>query len=179
MRSVKLKDKEFELFISEQQMQNEISRVAAEINRDFQGKEPLFLAVLNGSFMFASDLMKEVSIPSTISFVKMSSYVGTESTSTMKHLIGLNEDIAGRDVIVIEDIVDTGYTMKNLLEILNFKGPASVSVCSMLYKPNKLEVELDVRYVAMSIPDDFIVGYGLDYDGYGRNLRDIYKIINR
>jgi hypoxanthine phosphoribosyltransferase len=174
---VQVKDKQFELFISEDKLQNEIKRIADSICNDYLGKSPLFLVILNGSFMFASDLFKNIQLPVEISFIKVSSYSGVASTECVKELIGLNEDIEGRDVIIVEDVVDTGLTMKDTLALINAKNPSSVSICTLLFKPNKLQVNLDVKYVAMEIPDDFIVGYGLDYDGYGRNLRDIYKII--
>lgn len=174
---MQIKDKQFELFIPEVKLQKEIARVATEICNDYQGKNPLFLAVLNGSFMFASDLMKNIQSPSEISFIKVSSYSGVESTETVKELIGLNEDISGRDVIIVEDVVDTGLTMRDTIELVKSKNPSSIAICTLLYKPNKIKVQLNIKYVVMEIPDDFIVGYGLDYDGYGRNLRDIYKII--
>ena len=177
MKTVQVKDKQFELFISEDKLQSEIKRIADSICNDYLGKSPLFLVILNGSFMFASDLFKNIQLPVEISFIKVSSYSGVASTECVKELIGLNEDIEGRDVIIVEDVVDTGLTMKDTLALINAKNPSSVSICTLLFKPNKLQVNLDVKYVAMEIPDDFIVGYGLDYDGYGRNLRDIYKII--
>lgn len=177
MKTVQVKDKQFELFISEDKLQYEIKRIADSICNDYLGKSPLFLVILNGSFMFASDLFKNIQLPVEISFIKASSYSGVASTECVKELIGLNEDIEGRDVIIVEDVVDTGLTMKDTLALINAKNPSSVSICTLLFKPNKLQVNLDVKYVAMEIPDDFIVGYGLDYDGYGRNLRDIYKII--
>ena len=177
MEIVTVNDKQFELFIEEQQLMDEIKRVATEINRDYKGKQPLFIAVLNGSFMFASDLMKQITLPASISFVKLSSYQGSDTTGTVKEVIGLAEDIEGRDVIVVEDIVDTGYTMQDILSQLKSKRPASVAVCTLLFKPEKLRVDIKLNYVAMNIPNGFIVGYGLDYDGYGRNLRNIYKIV--
>jgi hypoxanthine phosphoribosyltransferase len=177
MKTVQVKDKQFELFISEDKLQYEIKRIADSICNDYLGKSPLFLVILNGSFMFASDLFKNIQLPVEISFIKVSSYSGVASTECVKELIGLNEDIEGRDVIIVEDVVDTGLTMKDTLALINAKNPSSVSICTLLFKPNKLQAKLDVKYVAMEIPDDFIVGYGLDYDGYGRNLRDIYKII--
>ena len=141
------------------------------------GKNPLFLAVLNGSFVFAADLFRFITIPSEISFVKLASYEGTISTGKIKEVIGLNEDISGRDVIIVEDIVDTGSTMKRMLETLGTRNPRSLHICTLLLKPGKLSVPLNVEYVAMEIPNDFIVGYGLDYDQQGRNLRDIYTLV--
>jgi hypoxanthine phosphoribosyltransferase len=177
MDIIQVKDKQFKLFLSEEQILKEVSRVASEINRDFDGKEPLFLSILNGSFMFASDLMKSITIPCKISFVKMASYEGTSSLGIIKEVIGLVESIKDRHVIILEDIVDTGLTMKQTVEALGLRQPASLSICTLLCKPGKLQVELDLKYVAKNIPDDFIVGYGLDYDGYGRNSRDIYSIL--
>ncbi|OJU54921.1 MAG: hypoxanthine phosphoribosyltransferase [Bacteroidales bacterium 45-6] len=177
MENVKIKDKEFALFIPETKILEQIGRVAEEINRDLADKNPLFVCVLNGSFMFAADLMKRVNISSEISFVKLSSYKGTSSTGKLKELIGLQEDIEGRSVVIVEDIVDTGHTMVSVIEQLKQKNPADVRVATLLYKPNALKVELKLDYVAMEIPNDFILGYGLDYDGYGRNLSDIYKIV--
>ena len=133
--------------------------------------------MLNGSFVFAADLMREITVPCEISFVKMSSYQGTSSTGKVKQLLGLNEDIKGRTVIIVEDIVESGLTLKTLLEILKEKEPADVQICTLLFKPDCLQVPLDIKYVAMEIPNDFILGYGLDYDQQGRNLRDIYTVV--
>lgn len=177
MSTIQVKDKQFETFLREEQILSEVKRVASEISRDYEGKNPLFLCILNGSFMFAADLLKNVDIPSTVSFVKLSSYQGTESTGQINQMIGLNESIEGRHVVIVEDIVDTGYTMRDILDRLAQENPASVHVCTLLCKPGKLKVDINLKYVAMNIPNDFIVGYGLDYDGYGRNHRDIYKIV--
>ncbi len=177
MKTVKIKDKEFSLSISGETIQQEISRVATSIDKDLADKNPLFLCVLNGSFMFAADLMKQISIPCEVSFVKLASYSGTSSTGNTKELIGLNESIEGRTVVVVEDIVDTGHTMKGLLEQLHSLKPAQIRIATLLYKPQALKVDLELDYVALEIPNDFIVGYGLDYDGQGRNLPDIYKIV--
>ncbi len=176
MQIVKVKDKEFRLSITAEQIREAIAREAARINSDFAGQEPLFVAVLNGSFMFAADLMRHITLPNEIAFVKMASYEGMGSTGRVKELIGLTQDIEGRHIVIVEDIVDTGLTMQHMLETLESKKPASVSICTLLLKPEKLQVELDVRYCALRIPNDFIVGYGLDYDGYGRNLADIYTL---
>ena len=155
----------------------EFQSLAQEINKDYEGKNPLFLCILNGSFMFAADLIKEISIPCNVSFVKLASYEGVVTTGKIREVMGINESLKDRHVIIVEDIVDTGLTMKNALESLGTREPASLSICTLLCKPGKLKVDLDLKYVAMNIPDDFIVGYGLDYDGYGRNSRDIYKIV--
>lgn len=177
MSRVTILDKTFETSILEAEILERVKRVAEQINKDMAGKNPLFLAVLNGSFIFAADLMRFINIPSEISFVKLASYEGTTSTGEIKEVIGLNEDISGRDVIIVEDIVDTGSTMKRMLETLGTRNPRSLHICTLLLKPGKLAVPLNVEYVAMEIPNDFIVGYGLDYDQQGRSLRDIYTLV--
>lgn len=176
MQTIQVKDKKFIVSIPEAAILKEVKRVASEINADYAGKEPVFLAVLNGSFIFAADLMKEISLPCEISFVKMASYQGVNTSGQIKELIGLNVDITGRPVIIVEDIVDTGLTMAHMLETLEKQNPSSIDVCTLLLKPGKLKVQLDIRYCCMEIPNDFIVGYGLDYDGFGRNSRDIYTL---
>lgn len=176
MSIVKIKDKTFETFIPESEIQQRVKAVAEKLNRDMADKNPLFLAVLNGSFVFAADLMRYITIPSEISFVKLASYQGTASTGEVKEIFGVTEELHGRHVVIVEDIVDTGLTMKRMLESLGTREPASLHICSLLVKPDKLQVPLNIEYAAMEIPNDFIVGYGLDYDQQGRNLRDIYKI---
>ena len=178
MSTIQIKDKSFTAFITEDEILKEVSRVADEINRDLEGTEPLFLSVLNGSFMFTADLMKRVNIPCEISFVKLASYQGTSSTGKVKELVGLNEDIEGRTVVIVEDIIDTGFTMERLVETLRARNPKDIRIATLLVKPDKLQVKLDIDYVAMNIPNDFIVGYGLDYGGKGRNYRDIYTVVN-
>jgi len=174
MDSIQIKDKQFTVSIKEQDIQKEVIRVANEINRDLADKNPLFLSVLNGSFMFTADLLKHITIPCEISFVKLASYQGVTSTGVIR----LNEDIAGRTVVIVEDIVDTGLTMQRLLETLGTRNPESIHIASLLVKPEKLKVDLNIEYVAMEIPNDFIVGYGLDYDGFGRNYPDIYTVVD-
>ena len=176
MKTVKIKDKEFELFLSQDKIENAIDTVAQRLNTDLAGKDPLFICVLNGSFMFASELMKRLAIPCELSFVKMSSYKGISSSGKIKEIYGLEEDIKGRTIVIVEDIVDTGYTMSLMLEQLMLDEPKEILVASMLLKPDALKEKVQLDYVALEIPNDFIVGYGLDYDGYGRNLADIYKI---
>ena len=178
MKTVQVKDKQFELFISEDKLQREIKRIADSICNDYLGKSPLFLVILNGSFMFASDLFKNIQLPVEISFIKVSSYSGVASTECVKELIGLNEDVAGRTVVIIEDIVDSGRTMYGMVQKLKSLGVEDLRIATLFFKPEALKYDLDINYVAMEIPNDFIVGYGLDYDGYGRNLRDIYTLIN-
>ena len=176
-KTIKVKDKTFSVSISERALKRQIKRIAEKINRDYEGQEPVFLAVLNGSFIFAADLLREIDLPCEISFVKLASYEGTSSTGSIREVIGLNIDITGRPIIIVEDIVDTGLTMAHMLETLQKQNPASIDICTLLLKPEKLQVKLDIRYVCMQIPDDFVVGYGLDYDGFGRNTKDIYTII--
>ena len=173
---IAIKDKQFELFIEQEVIELAIKRIAQQINADLKDKNPIFLAVLNGSFMFAGELMKEVTIPSEITFVRLASYRGTTTTENVQEVLGLNEGIEGRDVVIVEDIVDSGNTMTSLLKELGNHKPASIKIATLLFKPAALVKKLDLDYVALEIPNDFIVGYGLDYDGYGRNLKDIYKI---
>lgn len=177
MSRVTIKDKTFETSLPEREILERVKQVANRINKDFEGKTPLFLAVLNGSFMYASDLMKNITIPCEISFVKLASYQGTSSTGAIKEVIGLNNDISGREVIIVEDIVDTGATMERMLDTLRAHNPAGLHICTLLLKPGKLTVPLNIEYAAFEIPNDFIVGYGLDYDQEGRNLRDIYTLV--
>ena len=173
---MRIKDKNFKLSITESEILEKVKNVANKINKDLEGENPVFLSVLNGAFMFTSDLMKYVNIPSEISFIRLSSYSGTESTGCVRSLMGLTTDIKGRTVVIVEDIVDTGLTMLKLLDILNQYEPKQIKICTLLLKPDKLKVDLNIDYVAMSIPNDFIVGYGLDYDEYGRNLPEIYTV---
>ncbi len=177
MSIVKIKDKTFRTSIPEAEILDKIKVVADRINHDMEGKNPLFLAVLNGSFIFAADLMRMITVPSEISFVKLSSYQGTMSTGKVKEVFGINEDLTGRTVIIVEDIVESGLTMKQMIESLGTRNPEAVHICSLFVKPEKLKVPLHIEYPVIEIPDDFIVGYGLDYDQQGRNLRDIYTIV--
>ncbi len=175
--AIQIKDKSFEISIPSAAILKEVKRMADEINKDLAEAKPLFLVVLNGAFMFASDLMKELDIECEISFVKLASYQGTGSTGKVKELIGLNEDIKGRTVVVVEDIVDTGITMEQILQSLHALQPKQVKIATFFHKPEALQKALSLDYVGMNIPDNFIVGYGLDYDGLGRNLKDIYTLI--
>jgi len=177
MSIVKIKDKTFKTSILEAEIQQHIKEVAARINKDLEGKNPLFLAVLNGAFMFAADLMKEITIPCEISFVKLASYQGTISSGKVKEIFGINEDLTGRHIVIVEDIVDTGRTMHQMIEGLGTRNPGSVDICALFVKPEKLEEPLDIKYSCFEIPNDFIVGYGLDYDQQGRNLREIYTLV--
>ena len=176
MKSVKVRDKEFDLFIPESEILEAIGKVAEQINKDLEGKDPLFVCILNGSFMFAAELMKRLTIPCEISFVRMASYQGTKSTGKIKEIYGLEEDIKGRTVVILEDIVDTGYTMTLVTDQLRCEEPKELRIATLLFKPEALKNDVKLDYVALQIPNDFIVGFGLDYDGYGRNLPHIYKI---
>ncbi len=177
MSIVKIKDKTFKTSIPEAEILERVKAVADRINTDMADKNPLLLAMLNGSFVFAADLMREIKVPCEISFVKMSSYAGTSSTGKVKQLIGLNQSIKGRTVIIVEDIVESGLTMQTLIGQLREMEPEDIQICTLLLKPECLQVPLDIKYVAIEIPNDFILGYGLDYDQQGRNLRDIYTVV--
>lgn len=177
MKEVQLHDKRFSVSISAKEIDAAIQQVADRINIDYKGKNPLFLVVLNGAFMFASDLLKKVTIDCEISFVKLSSYSGTSTTHVVRELIGLDEALTERNVLVVEDIIDTGITMENTIQKLKHLQAADVKIVTLLYKPLAFQKEYSIDYIGMEIPNDFIVGYGLDYDGLGRNLPDIYKII--
>ncbi len=178
MDIIQVLDKKFRVTTPEAEILKRVDAVAQQINRDMAGKNPLFLAVLNGSFIFAADLMRRITIPCEISFVKLASYQGTTSTGKVTEVIGINETLAGRTVIIVEDIVESGLTMKQMLESLGTRNPESVHICTMLLKPDCLKVDIDIDYVAMRIPNDFILGYGLDYNQQGRNLRDIYTLVD-
>ena len=177
MNRIKLKDKSFELSIPETAILEQVRRVGREMNRDFAGKAPLFITVLNGAFVFAADLFREINMPSEIRFVRLASYSGMCSEGEVKELLGFDIDVKDRDVVIVEDIVDSGITMEKLLTMLSEKSPKSVSIASLLVKPANLKVDIEVKYKCFEIPNDFIVGYGLDYDDLGRNLRSIYTVI--
>lgn len=177
MKTIKVKDKEFSVSITSHEIDKAVERVANKINEDFEGESPIFLIVLNGSFMFASDLLKKVNLTCLTSFVKLSSYQGTQTTQNVKTLLGLNEEIKGKKIIIIEDIIDTGITMDNFLHALKEFEPADVKIATFLFKPNAFKKDYKIDYIGIEIPNDFIIGYGLDYDGYARNLPDIYKIV--
>jgi hypoxanthine phosphoribosyltransferase len=176
MQTVTLHDKTFELFIAEDAIQKAILALADQINTDYAGKNPLFLGILNGSFLFAADLFRQIKGHAEISFLKMASYQGTSTTGKISELIGLNEDLSNRHVIIIEDIVDTGITLEKIINDLQTKNPASISIVTLLFKPAAYQKSIPVNYVGIKVANDFLVGYGLDYDGLGRNLKEIYKL---
>ena len=175
---VQVHDKKFELFIPEAKIQKEVTRIATEMNKELAGKDPIFLGILNGAFMFASDLYKQLSFPCQITFLKLASYSGTKSTGTVKQLIGINRDLKDRVVVVLEDIVDTGVTLETIIRQLSGYQPAEIRVATFLHKPDATVREVKLDYVGMEIPNDFILGYGLDYNGYGRNFKEIYQLVN-
>lgn len=173
---IQILDKQFDLFITREQIDRDITAIAEKINADYAGRKPLLIGTLNGAFIFAADLVRKLNFEHEIQFTKISSYDGMDTTGEVKELIGLTVDITGRDVIIVEDIIDTGTTMSHLVPQLKAKGARSVEIAALLMKPGKLKVPLDVKYCAMEIPNEFIVGYGLDYDNYGRNYADIYVV---
>ncbi|MDD4199660.1 MAG: hypoxanthine phosphoribosyltransferase [Paludibacter sp.] len=177
MQTIQIHDKKFVLSIKEDEIQAAVRRVGEAINRDLAETNPLFICVLNGAFMFAGDLMKIVNFPCEITFVKLSSYEGIYTSGNVKEVIGLNESVVNRNIVVVEDIVDTGITMEKIIGSLQAKGAKSIKVATFLQKPEALQRDIKVDYVAMKIPNQFIVGYGLDYDGYGRNLKEIYTVV--
>lgn len=173
---ITIKDKQFEPFIHHEQIADKVAALAEKLNADYMGKNPVLIAILNGAFMFAADLVRHLNFDHEIQFTKFSSYEGMETTGKVKQLIGLSISIENRDVIIVEDIIDTGTTMHSLVPQLLGKGAKSVEIATLLMKPGKLQVPLKVKYCAMEIPNEFIVGYGLDYDGIGRNYKSIYVV---
>ena len=174
---VQVKDKKFALYISEDTIKTRVKEVAAQIDADLRKKNPLFLVILNGSFVFAADLLRDINFPCEITFVRMSSYEGTSTTGEVKQLIGLTESVEGRTVVIVEYIIESGYTMKEMLHILGDKKPKEVYITSLFVKPECLKVDLKIDYRCFDIENDFIVGYGLDYNHEGRNLPHIYQVI--
>ena len=177
MNKVKLLDKCFETSLPEAVIKKRVKELAQQISHDMEGRDPLFLAVLNGAYIFAADLMREMTIPCEISFVKLASYQGTTSTGKIHEVIGINENLRDRTIIILEDIVESGLTMKRMIESIGTRNPESVHICTLFFKPSKLKEDIHPEYVVFSIPDDFIVGYGLDYDQQGRGLKDVYTIV--
>ena len=178
MKEVVFLDKRFKVSIPANEIQLRINQMAEQINDELEGKEIVFVVILNGAFMFASDLYKQINLNSRISFLKLASYQGTSSSGNVKQLIGLNESLKDKVVVVLEDIVDTGHTLDSIQKQLNGFEPAEIKIASLLFKPDSFLYNYKIDYLGFSIPNDFIIGYGLDYDGYGRNLDSIYTIIN-
>ncbi len=176
MNSITIRDKEFVSYLTEDQIQQRVKALAKELTADYKDKNPLFIGVLNGSFMFVADLMKALSIECEVAFIRLSSYTGMESSGSVKQVLGLQDNVFGRHIILLEDIVDSGLTMEQTLVFFEDRGPKSIEIATLLLKPESLEKELRLKYVGFEIPEKFVVGYGLDYDGHGRNLKDIYQL---
>lgn len=176
MNKIKLQDKTFKVMIPAEEIDAAVERVAQQLNERYEGRTPVFLGVLSGSFLFLSDLVRKTTFNSQLAFVKISSYEGTQSTGEVNQQLGIDFDIEGRDIILVEDIVETGHSMNYLLDYLKRRKPASISICTLFFKPEKFLYEYKIDYTALSIGNEFIVGYGLDYNQLGRNLKDIYVV---
>ena len=177
MATITVLDKVFEPYIPHEKILEAIDRMVINLERDLADKNPLFLVILNGAFMFAGDLFKKLHFPAEISFIKFVSYSGTQSTGNVRQLIGLDESVEGRTVVLVEDIVDTGISMEKVLEYLGDKKISDLRIATLLFKPNSYQKHFKIDYIGIEIPNDFIIGYGLDYNGQARNLKDIYKIV--
>lgn len=177
MPAIKVHDKTFDIYLSDAVIQQRVKELAAAINKDYEGRRPLFIAILNGSFMFASDLFKQLTIEAELCFIKLASYKGLKSSGNVVTSIGLEDDLFGKEVIIVEDIVDTGKTLHNFLPKLQHQQPKSLKIAALLHKKEATAYTLQLDYVGFEIPDKFVVGYGLDYDGLGRNLREIYQLV--
>jgi len=177
MDTITLKDRDFSLFITAGDIDKAVTVMAQQMNHDLQGKHPIFLVILSGAFVFAADLLRKIKTDCDVTFVRLSSYSGTQSTEKIRELLGLNEVLKDRTVVIVEDIIDTGHTMDDMIHKIRHLEAAEVKIATFLLKPAALRKDLKIHYVGMEIPNDFIVGYGLDYDGYGRNLPDIYKVV--
>ena len=176
MSDIRLHDKTFEIYLQKSEIQTTVRRMAEEINKDYQGKKPIILSILNGAFIFTADLVRFFNFPLTVEFVRYSSYEGTSSTGKITKMLGMKSDIKGKDLIIVEDIIDTGFTLHNALKDLWAQEPLSIKIASLLVKPKALKHDVPCDYVGFNIPNDFVVGYGLDYDEYGRDLPAIYKL---
>jgi hypoxanthine phosphoribosyltransferase len=178
MKTIAVGDRTFEIMIENDNINKRIRLLGIQLNLDYENRRPIFIGVLNGSFLFMADLLKEMEIDCEVGFIRVSSYHGTESSGTIKEVFGMPQDLGGRNIILVEDIVDTGFTLKYILEKVYLQEPASVSVCTLLYKPDAIQTEIkELEYIGFEIPNEFVVGYGLDYDGLGRNLKDIYRTV--
>ena len=177
---VTLNDRTFEVMIPAEEIDKAVSKIADRLNRDYKKREkaPIFVSVLSGSFMYLADLTRKITFNNEIAFIKISSYEGTQSTGCVKQQLGIDFDITGRDIIIVEDIVETGHSINHVVEHLRSKNPHSVEICTLFFKPEKYQYDLPIKYRAMEIGNEFIVGYGLDYDQLGRNLKDIYVVTN-
>lgn len=178
MEKVKILDRDFVISIPRQIIQENVQKMADKMNKELRNKDVIFMGILNGSFMFAADLFRKIDFNSQITFLKLASYQGTSSSGNIKRLIGINEDIKDKTVVIIEDIVDTGITLESIKKQLIGYEPAEIKIATFLFKPDAYKKDIPVDYIGMEIPNDFIVGYGLDYNGYGRNLEDIYTVVD-
>lgn len=177
MANIKVHDKHFIPYITSEEIEEQVERVAAEINKDYHGKKPLFIAILNGAFIFAADLFKKINVEAEICFIKLASYKGVKSTGKVITAIGLDAELYGRDVIIVEDIVDTGKTLSQFLPQLEHHHPSSLKIASLLHKPDAMVHPIKIDYLGFTIPNKFVLGYGLDYDGLGRNIKEIYQLV--
>lgn len=177
MTPIQIHDKEFEPYLTSKEIEEQVTRMAGEINRDYAGKKPIFIAILNGAFIFASDLFKKIEGDAEIAFIKLASYKGVKSTGKVITAIGLDAEIYHRDVIIVEDIVDTGKTLSQFLPQLKHHHPSSLKIAALLHKPDAIVHPIQIDYLGFTIPNKFVLGYGLDYDGLGRNLKEIYQLI--
>jgi hypoxanthine phosphoribosyltransferase len=178
MDTIKVHDKNFKPYITSAEIDTAIKKLATELERDYANSKPLFIAILNGSFIFASDLFKCLNFPAEICFIKLASYKGTKSTGQVLTSIGLDSDVFERDVIILEDIIDTGKTLSQFLPQLEHQQPRSLKICALLHKKETTVYPIDIAYLGFTIPDKFVVGYGLDYDGFGRNYGEIYQLVD-
>jgi hypoxanthine phosphoribosyltransferase len=176
MQQVSIGDKDFEVFLNKNDIDAATDRIAKTLNADLSGQNPIFAVILNGAFMFAADLLKKVNTDCEVTFLKYSSYSGTKSTGEVKELLGFSEEICGRTVVIVEDIIDTGLTVQRILKEIGGFKPYSVKIATLLYKPDAFKEDFKIDYIGFEIPNDFVVGYGLDYNGFGRNLQEIYKL---
>jgi len=177
MKEIRILDKKFKELLTEKDIQKRIGELARQVNNDLSGKEVVFLGILNGAFLFAADLFRRVDFPARISFVKLASYEGTSSSGSIKELIGWNEDIKNKTIVIVEDIVDTGNTLERIVGELVIRKASEVRIATMLFKPEAYTKDIPLDYIGFEIPNDFVVGYGLDYDGFGRNLPSVYALI--
>lgn len=177
MELITVHDKQFKPYISEEQIIEQVKKIASQINEDYQDKKPLFIVILNGAFMFASDLLKEITIDAEVCFIKLASYKGVASTGQVVTAIGLDVDLVGRQVIILEDIIDTGKTLSHFLPQIKYHHPASLKIAALLHKPQAMVNPVKIDYSGFTVPDKFIIGYGLDYDGLGRNLKELYQMV--
>jgi len=178
MKEIRVLDKKFREYIPENDINDRVIKLADQINKDFAGKEVVFLGILNGAFLFAADLFRRINLKARMSFVKLASYEGTGSSGSIKELIGWNEDIRNKYIIVVEDIVDTGNTLERIVDELVIRKATGIKIATLLFKPEAYKKDIPVDYIGFKIPCDFVIGYGLDYEGYGRNLPSVYILIN-